>query len=123
MSLEVESPLVGNTRPTLYVNCEPNSRPDRSGRGWVPSIGAICWNLQFSCGFAKTRAGDIGDLLGDPLGRKEGRRGTKIRSMNRRKTSLALEKGCFKRIEHCQALRGIGILTRRMSNWNACVGW
>ena len=44
------------------------------------------------------------DLFGDPLGGKEGRRGAKIGSMNRRKSSLALEKGRFKCTEHCQAL-------------------
>ena len=64
----------------------------------------------------------MGNPLGDPFSKKEGRRGTKIRSMNRRKTSLALEKGCFKRTEHCQVLQGIGILIRGMRSWNACVG-
>ena len=38
----------------------------------------------------------LGDLLGDLLGEKEGKRGVKIGSMSRRKSSLALEKGRFK---------------------------
>ena len=38
----------------------------------------------------------LGDLLGDPISGKEDRRGVKIRSMSRRKNSLALEKGRFK---------------------------
>jgi len=53
----------------------------------------------------------LGDLLGDPFGGKEGRRGTKIGSMNKRKISLALEKGHFKCTRHCQALHGMSILT------------
>ena len=39
----------------------------------------------------------LGDLLKDPLGRREGRRGVKIGSMSRRKSSPASEKG---RIKH-----------------------
>ena len=38
-----------------------------------------------------------GDLLKDPLGRREGRRGVKIGSISRRKSSPASEKG---RIKH-----------------------
>ena len=38
----------------------------------------------------------LGGLHGDPFGRKEGRKDAKIGSM-RRKGSLALEKGRFKR--------------------------
>ena len=38
----------------------------------------------------------LGGLLRDPLGGKEDRRGVKIKSMSRRKSSLALEKGRFK---------------------------
>ena len=56
------------------------------------------------------------DLFGDPLGRKEGRRGAKIGSMNRRKSSLALEKGRFKRTEHCQALWGLRVLIGGIRN-------
>ena len=37
----------------------------------------------------------LGDLLGDPLGRKESRRGAKTRSMAKRKSSLVLGKGSF----------------------------
>ena len=64
----------------------------------------------------------LGDLFENPLGEKEGRKGAKIGSMNRRRSSMALEKGCFKRIRHCQALRGVRVLTGGTRNWNACVG-
>ena len=47
----------------------------------------------------------LGGLLGDPPGKKEGRKDAKIRSM-RRKGSLALEKGRFKRTGQCLVLRG-----------------
>ena len=65
----------------------------------------------------------LGDLLRDPLGRNEGRRGAKIGSMSRRKDSLALEKGCFKHTGQCQVLRGAIVLTEGMRNLNICVGW
>ena len=71
----------------------------------------------------------LGGLHGDPLGGKEGRKDAKIGSM-RRKGSPALEKGCFKRIGQCRALRGAIVLTegmkstiKRMRNLNAFVGW
>ena len=71
----------------------------------------------------------LGGLPRDPPGRKEGRRVTKIGSM-RRKGSPALEKGCFKRIGQCRALRGAVVLTegmkstiKRMRNLNAFIGW
>ena len=65
----------------------------------------------------------LGDLLGDPLGRKEGRRGTKTRSMAKRKSSLVLGKGHFKHIGHYQALRDVIVLIGEMRNLNAYVGW
>ena len=40
----------------------------------------------------------IGDLLGDLLYEKKGKRGMKIGSMSGRKSSPALEKGCIKLI-------------------------
>ena len=71
----------------------------------------------------------LGGLHGDPLGGKEGRKDAKIGSM-RRKGSPALEKGCFKRIGQCRALRGAIVLTEGMKsatkgtrNSNAFVGW
>ena len=64
-----------------------------------------------------------GDLVGDLLGGKEGRRGVKIGSMSRRKSSLALEKGRFKHTGHCQAIRGVSVLTRGMRNLSICIDW
>ena len=71
----------------------------------------------------------LGGLHGDPFGRKEGRKDAKIGSM-RRKGSLALEKGHFKRTGQCRALRGAIVLTEGMKstikgtrNLNAFVGW
>ena len=65
----------------------------------------------------------LGDLLGDPLGRKESRRGAKTRSMAKRKSSLVLGKGHFKHIGHYQALRDMIVLIGEMRNLNAYVGW
>ena len=71
----------------------------------------------------------LGDLFWDPLGRKEGRRDVKIGSM-RRKGSLALEKGRFKRTGQCPMLRGAIVstggmksLSRRIRNLGVYVGW
>ena len=68
-------------------------------------------------------------LHGDPFGGKEGRKDAKIGSM-RRKGSLALEKGRFKRIRQCRVLRGAIVLIegmkstiKGMRNLNAFVGW
>ena len=69
-------------------------------------------------------------LLEDPLGEKEGRRDTKMRSMSRRKGNMALEKGHFKHTGQFSVLRGVVVSTRRtrnlnerMRNWSVCVGW
>ena len=43
----------------------------------------------------------LGDLLGDPIGGKEGRRGVKTGSMRRGKSNPVLEKGCFKHTGQC----------------------
>jgi len=56
----------------------------------------------------------LGDLFGDPLSGKEGRRDAKIGSMSRRKGSRALEKGRFKRTEQCPVLRGAIVLIEGM---------
>ena len=71
----------------------------------------------------------LGDLLGDPLGRKEGRRDAKIGSM-RSKGSLVLEKGRFRHTRPCPVLWGIIIstegvksLSRGMRNLSVYVGW
>ena len=34
-SLGEKLPLLGNTRPTLQVSCEPNPKPCTLRRGWV----------------------------------------------------------------------------------------
>ena len=65
----------------------------------------------------------LGGLLGDPLGRKEGRKGARIVSMSRRKNSLALEKGHFKPTGQCQALSSVSILTEGTRNSNVSIGW
>ena len=65
----------------------------------------------------------LGDLFGDPLGRKEGRRGMKTRSMAKRKSSLVLGKGHFKHIGHYQALRDMIVLIGEMRNLNTYIGW
>ena len=42
----------------------------------------------------------LGDLLGDPISRKEDRRGVKTVSMSKGKSCLVLEKGRFKHTGH-----------------------
>ena len=64
-----------------------------------------------------------GDLLRDPFGGKEGRRGMKIGSMSRRKSSPALEKGRIKHTGQHQAHQGVSALTGWIRNLNICVGW
>ena len=62
-------------------------------------------------------------VLGDLLGGKEGKRGVKIRSMSRRKSSPALEKGHIKHTGQYQALYSMSALTKGTRNLNVCVGW
>ena len=64
----------------------------------------------------------LGGLLGDPLGGKEDRIGTKIGSISRRKGSSALEKGHFKHTGQCQVLQGTIVLIEGMRNLNICIG-
>ena len=65
----------------------------------------------------------LGDLLGDLLCEKEGKRGVKIGNMSRRKSIPALEKGRIKLTRQYQGLPGVGALMRRTRNLNAFVGW
>ena len=72
---------------------------------------------------------DLGGLPGDPPGRKEGIRDAKIGSM-RKKGSLALERGRFKRTGQCSVLWGTIVSTEGMKslsegirNLNVCIGW
>ena len=58
----------------------------------------------------------LGGLLGDPFGKKEGRRDVKIGSTNKGKDSLALEKGHFKRTRQCLELRAVTISTGETKN-------
>ena len=132
----MELPLVGNTRPTIQVDCEPNSHPSPHSRIWVCIINAVCGDLLHSYGSAKNRVARclrddlgvmlkvaLGDFLSDPLGGKGDRRGVRAGSTSKRKSSLALEKGCFKHTEHCQVFRDVSILTEGMRNLNVYVGW
>ena len=57
----------------------------------------------------------LGDLLEDPVGGKEGRKGVKTGSMSWGKSNLVLEKGRFKHTGHYQAHRGMSVLTGRTS--------
>ena len=65
----------------------------------------------------------LGDLLGDILGEKEVKRGMKIKSMSKRKSSLVLEKGRIKLTRQYQVLQGMGALMRVTRNLNVCVDW
>ena len=72
---------------------------------------------------------DLGGLPRDPPGRKEGIRDVKIGSM-RRKGSIALERGHFKRTGQCLVLRGTIVSTKGMKslsegirNLNVYIGW
>ena len=65
----------------------------------------------------------LGDLLGDPLGGKGDKKGTRTGRTGKRKSNLALEKGHFKHTRHCQAFWGMSILTEGTRNLNAYVDW
>ena len=100
------------------------------------TIGAVCGDLLRNCGSAKTHMRKylkvsqgvmlkvvLGDLLGDLLGEKEVKRGMKIKSMSKRKSSLVLEKGRIKLTRQYQVLQGMGALMRVTRNLNVCVDW
>ena len=55
----MELPLVENTRPTLQIDFEPNSKPGPRSQIWVHIIGAICGNLLRSCGSTETHTGKM----------------------------------------------------------------
>jgi len=57
----VELPIVGNTRPTIQEDCDPNSKPDPHSKIWVRIIGTVCGNLLRSCGSAETQAGKMSE--------------------------------------------------------------
>ena len=116
-SLSKELPIVGNPKPTIQIGCEPKYRLSPLTIFLVRTIGAVCGNLLRSYGFAETHVGKclkdgqgvklkvvLGDLLRDLLGEKEGKRGVKIGSMSKRKSSSTLEKGCIKLTGKNQAL-------------------
>ena len=44
-----EPPLVGNSKPTIQISCEPNSKPGPLSRSWVRTIGAVCGDLLRNC--------------------------------------------------------------------------
>ena len=124
-------PIVGKPKPTIQIDYEPKYGLSSLALFWERTIGVVCGDLPRSCGSAETYVGRclkdgqgvmlkavLGDLLEDLLGKKEGKRDAKIGSMSRRKGSLALEKGHFKRTRQCPMLRGIIVLTGGMRNLN-----
>ena len=50
------------------------------------------------------------DLLKDPVGGKGGKRGVKIRNMNKGKSSLVSGRGCFKHTEQYLVRLGMQIM-------------
>ena len=65
----------------------------------------------------------LGDLLRDPFGEKKGKKGVKIGSMSKRKSSLALEKGRIKHTRQYQTHQGVSALTGGTRNLNIYVVW
>ena len=47
-----ELPLVENSKPTIQISCEPNSKLGPLSRSWVRTIGVVCGNLLHSCSSA-----------------------------------------------------------------------
>ena len=63
------------------------------------------------------------DLLRDLVGRKEGRRGTKIGGMSRRESILVLERGRFKHTEQCLVHLDTNVLIEGTKSLNVCGDW
>ena len=57
----MEFPIVGNTKPNIQVDCEPNFEPSPHSRIWVRIIGTVYGNLLRSCGSAETRMGKMSE--------------------------------------------------------------
>ena len=83
----------------------------------------LTWGKCLKGGQGITLRAVLGDLPCDLLGEKEGKRGVKIRSMSRRKSSPTLEKGRIRPTEQYQALQGMGTLMRGTRNLNVCIDW
>ena len=52
----LESPRVGNPKPTLKIYCEPKNETDLLNSFVMHTIGAVCGNLLQSCDLAETHA-------------------------------------------------------------------
>ena len=63
------------------------------------------------------------DLLEDPPSENKGTRGVKIEIVNKRKSSLALERGHTKPIRQYRVLQGMGNLMREMRNLSGYADW
>ena len=63
------------------------------------------------------------DLLGDPPSKNKSVRGLKIGIVDKRKSSLALERGRTKPIGQCRVLQGTGNLTKEIRNLSSYTNW
>ena len=63
------------------------------------------------------------DLLGDLVGGKEGRRGTKIGGMSKRESILVLERDYFKHTGQCLAHLDTNFLIEGTKSLNVCGDW
>ena len=55
----MELPIVGNIKPNIQVDCEPNFESSPHSRIWVRIIGTVYGNLLRSCGLAETCTGKM----------------------------------------------------------------
>ena len=52
-------PIVGNSKPTIQISCEPKYRLRPLKITWARTIGVVCGDLLRSCGSAETHAGKM----------------------------------------------------------------
>ena len=54
-------PIVGNSKPTIQIGCEPKYKSSPLSIFWVSTIGTICGNLLHSYGSTKTHTGEMSE--------------------------------------------------------------
>ena len=64
-----------------------------------------------------------GDLLGDPHGGREDRKGARIGSACEERKSLAWEEGRIRPAEWCRVSRDIGSMIIETESWSGCANW
>ena len=51
--------IVGNSKPTIQIGCEPKYKLSPLAIFWVRTIGAVCGDLLRNCGSVETHIGEM----------------------------------------------------------------